>query len=274
MAITLTLLLSACGGSGGDEDAPAQRGGTLQVADAGEPLSLNPLVAQDNSSQRIFAQVLEPLFRTDAKGEVVPWLAVKSTHSSDFRTWTFELRPDVTFSDGKAMTPEDVVYSLNAIRATETWKDLFSEISAVKKGSETSVVVTTRVPSPSLESSLALPFAAILPVDLGGATPEAFGENPIGTGPFKVASWEHGKSLTLERNAGYWDPEKPLLDKVVFNVSPSDSSRVLQLRAGDLDLIAEPPLPQLSASEQASTTKVGAFDMAFTACVLVPSSNV
>jgi peptide/nickel transport system substrate-binding protein len=119
------------------------------------------------------------------------------------------------------------------------------------------------VPSPALETSLSLPFATIVPKDLAGMTPEEFGQNPIGTGPFKVASWERGQRLTLVRNDSYWDTKRPFLDKVIFEVVPSDSSRAQQLRGGALDVIATPPRPQLEALDRAPGTKVGQYALAF-----------
>jgi peptide/nickel transport system substrate-binding protein len=259
-ALTITLLVS-CGSGGDGGDGVPRQGGTLRIADEGEAVTLNPFKAQDNFSQRAFAQIVEPLFRTDPDGEVIPWLVAESTPSEDYLTWTFELRPDVMFTNGEPMTPEDVVFSLDSIRQSAGWQSLFSEISSVEVGSPTSVVVTTSVPSPGLEASLSLPFAAIVPVDLGGMTPKEFGEDPIGTGPFKVKSWERGSTLTLERNDDYWDPELPLLDELVYVTATSDSSRVLQLRGGDLDMVAAPPLPQVDSLDR-SPTKVGVYEMA------------
>lgn len=266
--VAAALLLASCA-NGGSQDQSAldakvtpEKGGTLHVADGGEAISLNPFVAQDNLSQRAFAQVLEPLFRTDGDGEVVPWLVESSRASKDFTTWTFELRDGVKFSDGTPMTSDDVVYSLNEIRKAAAWSALYAEIETVEASSPSAVVVTTSVPSPAVETSLSLPFAAIAPKNLAGKTPEEFAQKPIGTGPFKVQSWERGQRLTLVRNESYWNPQRPFLDKVVFEAVPSDSSRAQQLRGGELDLIVAPPRPQLKALDQAPGTKIGEFDLA------------
>lgn len=269
-AMTATaLLLASCSSAGSvaqddlDATATPARGGTLHLADEGEAISLNPFVAQDNNSQRVFAQVLEPLFRTDGDGEVVPWLVERSKPSKDFKSWTFELRPEVKFSDGTPMTASDVVFSLDSVRKAPSWSTMFSDIKSVEASSPTTVEVTTSTPSPALETNLSLPFAVVVPEDLGGMTPEEFGRSPIGTGPFEVESWHSGQQITLVRNESYWDPKRPFLDKVVVEAVTSDSSRAQQLRGEALDLAATPPLPQLETLGRAPDTKVGEYALAF-----------
>lgn len=265
------LSLAACSnggdGPGGSEDDPAgvtpAKGGTLRLADEGEAITLNPFTALDNLSGHVLAQIFEPLFRTMGDGKVVPWLAESSQPNADFTTWTIEIKEGVLFSDGTPMTADDVVFSLDAVRNADTWKAMYAEIETVEASSPSTVIVTTSVPSPALETSLSLPFAGIAPKDLAGMTPEEFGNDPIGTGPFKLESWERGSRLTLVRNENYWDPDRPFLDEVVFENVASDSSRAQQLRGGDLDLVASPPRPQLEALDQAPGIMVGDFALAY-----------
>lgn len=274
-AIGLSIaLLTGCGAPGGQQDtdnadAEPVRGGSLRIADEGEAINLNPFIAQDNLSQRVLHQIMEPLFRTDADGELVPWLVERSEPSRDLTRWTMELRDDVTFSDGTPMTADDVVYSIDAIRESPAWAMLYEEIDTVEASSPSTVEITTSVPSPALEANLSLPFAAIVPEDLAGATPDEFAQEPVGTGPFKLESRQSGQRLTLVRNDSYWDPDRPYLDEVVFEAVPSDSSRTQQLRGGELDLIATPPRPQREALDRSPDTRLGVFDMAFPSYLLL-----
>jgi peptide/nickel transport system substrate-binding protein len=262
--VVMTVSCSAAHQPDLDSDASAtpRRGGVLHVADEREASSLNPYIAQDNYSVRAFSQILEPLFRTDTDGKAVPWLAQNITPSNDLTSWTIELRPGVEFSDGAPMTVDDVVYSIDAVRNSESWAAMFAEIQSVAPGPDSTVVIKTAVPSPALPISLSLPFAAIVPKDLRGMSPEDFGLAPIGTGPFKVESWRRGQELTLMRNPAYWDPERPYLDELVFEAVPGDSSRAQQLRGGALDVIASPPRPQLVSLDRAPGTRVGQYALA------------
>lgn len=275
-AVAFCLLAAGCGSDGSSTgadggDATAQSGGTLRIADVGEPASLNPFAPEsiDISSIRAIFQVVEPLFKTNADGEVEPWLVVDTKRSADGLTWTFELRDGVKFSNGKPMTAEDVVYSLDTVRKAENWAPMFQLVSSVSAPSPNTVVVKTTKPSASLEADLSLYAAGIVPKNFGGESAEQFGEHPIGTGPFKVVKWDRGQALTMERNAGYWKPEFPLLDKLVFNFVPDDNSRVAQVRSGQLDVAASPPWSQIAGLEQTPDLNVGIFALGYTDYMVV-----
>ena len=86
-----------------------QRGGTITVGRPEEPLTLDPFVPSDNGSIYAIAQICEPLVSADKPGTgLVPGLAESWTKSDDGLIYTFKLRPDLKFSDGKPVTAEDV----------------------------------------------------------------------------------------------------------------------------------------------------------------------
>jgi peptide/nickel transport system substrate-binding protein len=256
----LTFVAAASGKT--TADAPSH-GGTLQIADTSEAIDLNPFLAGDNSSEHVFAQIVEPLFRTDSQGRIVSWLATGLKPSKNDRTWTVTLRKGVKFSNGTPMTAADVVFSLNQVRKSPNWAAMFAPIDAVRAASPTSVVITTKKPFGVMEATLSLPFAAIVPANYGGVSAKQFDQHPIGTGPFKLAAWDHGRTLTLARNPHYWQPSRPYLDKVVFKVVSNSNSRVLQLRANQLDVVANPPWAQLGTLGKTSGIHVGKFALAY-----------
>jgi peptide/nickel transport system substrate-binding protein len=254
----------ASGGSGPTNAAEPTRGGTLRIADEGEALTLDPFdPAPDNNSVHVYSQIIETLYRTDAKGEVIPWLVASSEPSEDFRTWTLGLREGVKFSDGQAMTADDVVFSLNTARKNPTWKGMFDPIAEVRDESPLSVVITTKTSFPGLDVTLSLFAAGIVPKDFGGKSQKQFKDSPVGTGPFKLDKWDKGQSLTLVRNENYWEPDRPYLDEVVFQTLPDNSNRALELRGGQLDLIATPAWAQLASLDQRPGLAVGKFAMAY-----------
>ncbi|MBS1677376.1 MAG: ABC transporter substrate-binding protein [Actinobacteria bacterium] len=252
-AVMSALVVAGCGGGGatgsGGSEAKAKPGGTLRVAQFSEALTLNPFEAVDNASEQVFIQVLEPLYKIAPDGEPEPWLVTGAKPSNDYKTWTLDLRKGVKFSTGKPMSAEDVVFSLEELTNSETWGAIVEPITAIKATSPTTVQVTSSKPFPGLPAALTLPFAVIVEKNFGGASPKAFGQHPVGTGPFEFAGWEHGQAVNLTRNPHYWKPNRPLLEKVVITAPPSDQSRVLQLRGEQVDVIATPPWAQLASLE-------------------------
>ncbi|MBS1677951.1 MAG: ABC transporter substrate-binding protein [Actinobacteria bacterium] len=254
------------GGSGSgaaDEAGTPQKGGTLLVADQGEAVTLSPFTeVPDNMSVHVFAQIIETLYRTDSEGKVVPDLAETTKPSKDFKTWTIGLRKGAKFTNGQPLTAEDVVFSLEQAIANPTWGAFFEPIKTVTAKGKDTVVVTTDRTFPTLETVLSLFGAGIVPKNFGGESAKEFEHAPIGTGPFKLGKWLKGKSLTLEKNPDYWNPKLPYLDKVVLQIVPDSESRLLQLRSGQLNLIAQPPQSQATAIENTPGLRLGEFSLA------------
>lgn len=263
LAVAVIAILALVAADSGQSANAPSRGGTLQIADTSEAIDLNPFIAGDNSSEHVFAQIVEPLFRTDSNGRIVPWLATELKPSKGNRTWTVTLRKGVKFSNGAPMTAADVLFSLNQVRKSPNWAAMFAPFATVRAASPTSVVITTKKPFGVMEATLSLPFAAIVPANYAGASAKKFDQHPIGTGPFTLAAWDHGRSLTLARNPHYWQPSRPYLDKVVFKVVSNSNSRVLQLRAKQLDVAANPPWAQLATLGRTPGVRVGKFALAY-----------
>ena len=271
--VVAALALAGCGGgggdSGGDTTAKPAAGGTLQVADNGEAISLTPTEAVDVGSIHVMTQINEALFRTNPDGEVEPWLVDSVKRSPDHLTWTFELHPGISFSNGQPLTAEDVVFSLETLRVSEAWTAMFEPIVSVRATSPTTVVVKTDRPVANLETELSVYGSGIVPKDYAGKSAKEFGGAPIGTGPFELASWKRGEALTLTRNPHYWRKGEPLLDEVVFNKVPEDTGRVAQLQGGQLDLVAQPPWSQIAALEGNPSLEVGTFAKAYSAYLIL-----
>jgi peptide/nickel transport system substrate-binding protein len=253
------------GGSGGssgsaESDAKAKPGGTLTIADSGEALTLDPTAIVENNSIHVVTQIVEPLFKANMEGKIEPWLAESMKVSPDHKTWTVTLRKGIKFSNGQPLTAADVVFSLENVRKSEAWAFMFEGIEKVHQTSPLTAVITTRKPTLKLEGRLSLPFAgAIIPKNFGGESEQEFASHPIGTGPFELASWKRGETLTLEKNPHYWKSGLPLLEKVVFQTVPDVNSRTTQLRSGELDVIASPPWSQIASLESDPELRVGIY---------------
>lgn len=262
LAIALgAMSIAACGGTAGGQSAgPPKHGGTMTIAQTGEVTELDPL-KNTGDSLNVSAQIMEPLYQMTTNEKIVPWLVSSATSSANLRQWTFHLRPGVYFSNGQPLTAADVVFSLDQVRKSANWEFIFNAISGVRATSPSTVEVTTKQSEPALLAELAIPAAAMFPKNFGGMSEAAFSQHPIGTGPFRLASWARGQALTLERNPHYWQHERPYLDKVVFKGVPEESSRVAQLRSGAVDVIQAPTPAQVNELNRTRGIKVGEYSL-------------
>jgi ABC-type transport system substrate-binding protein len=172
-------------------------GGTLTVELSTAWTSLDPGAAVQTA---LSIQIAETMVRVSSRGEMEPVLAVAWQHDPDFKRWRFSLRPKVTFHDGEAFTAASAAPSLLA-----ALKQKYGEVS-IEAGGQ-AIVVQADHAMPELLDVLALPSAAIF---------RKSDANPlIGTGPFRVTTWEAGRRLTLAAFDNYWGA-RPYLDAVAI----------------------------------------------------------
>ena len=227
------------------------RGGKLLFARNADSLFLDPVLNDNNTDIWVLTSLNSGLLAPthDGKG-VQPGLATSWGASADGKTFTVTLRPGTKFADGSPVTAEDVVWSLDRARDPKagTWNFLLASIDKVTAESADKVVLSLKNPDPSLPAALATFNAAIMPKKLfeasKGANDEerahSFAEHPVGAGPFMLDSWQRGSKMVLKRNPYYWGKDAsgaalPYLDEVDMTVVPDDATRILQLKAGQVD---------------------------------------
>jgi ABC-type transport system substrate-binding protein len=142
--------------------------------------------------------IAETLVRINARGEVEPVLAVAWQHDPDFKRWRFSLRSKVTFHDGEMLTAATAAPSLLA-----ALKQKYSDVS-IEAGGQ-AIEINAEQPMPDLLQILAMPASAVSRKSDANAL--------IGTGPFRVTSWEPGRRMTLAAFEDYWNG-RPYLDAV------------------------------------------------------------
>ena len=213
-----------------------RRGGRIRVAAATAAATdtLDPAKQSNQSDYVRCDMVYNGLFALDSTLTPQPALA-ESFHTTDARTWVFTLRKGVTFHDGKALSPADVVYSIQRHKDPATAskaKVLADQIDSVKASGPNEVTVVLTAPN------------ADLPVVLGtyhfhivkdGTKDFSAG---IGTGPYKLKEFKPGVRTAVVRNEGYWKQGKPYLDEIEFVGIGDESARVNALLSGGMDLVA------------------------------------
>ncbi|WOI45460.1 ABC transporter substrate-binding protein [Acidovorax sp. BLS4] len=213
-----------------------RRGGRIRVAGATAAATdtLDPAKQSNQTDYSRGTMLYNGLFVLDGSLTPQPALA-ESSATQDAKTWVFTLRKGVTFHDGKALSPADVVFSILRHKDPATAskaKVLADQIETVKASGPNEVTIELSAPN------------ADLPVILGtfhfhivkeGTTDFNAG---IGTGPYKLKEFKPGVRSLMVRNEAYWKPGKPYLDEIEFVGIGDESARVNALLSGGMDLVA------------------------------------
>ncbi|HEX9496279.1 MAG TPA: ABC transporter substrate-binding protein [Candidatus Limnocylindria bacterium] len=224
----------------------AVRGGaagpeTVVTSGVADVQTLNPILASDGSSQVAWELMFESLVVADPKaGTPTPWLAERWDRSADGLTYTFRLRPNVTWHDGRPFTSDDVKFTFDTILDPKIQTALRSRLDGVAS-TEAPDPATFRMrlkeaACPTLISAMVVP---IVPKHLLASSPDfnkdAFGSSkPVGTGPFTFTEWVRDDHVTLTANAGYWRG-KPKVGRMIRKVVKDNVVAAAQLRSGELD---------------------------------------
>lgn len=217
------------------------KGATLTFAQGADMTQLDPHIAPGGINQNAIFNLFEGLYNQSIGGEIVLGLAMSDEGSEDGLTRTFELREDVVFHNGDPLTAEDVKFSFERILDPDFPAGGASNLSTfdgVSTDGNNRVIIKLKKPDPILANKLSFSYAAIVPkkyvTEVGD---EEFNRRPVGTGPFRFVEAQTGQSTTIAAFDNYWG-EKATIGRVVFTVVPEEATRIAQLQAGDVDLIA------------------------------------
>jgi peptide/nickel transport system substrate-binding protein len=211
----------------------------LRVAINTDPDGLDPYKTVAAATFNLTRNIFDNLVQTDPAGRLGPDLATDWKVSPDGLTWTFNLRPDVFFHNGRKMTAEDVKWSLDQIRdpgANKRAAD-FAAVASVAVSGPAQVTITLKAPQASFLSNLAMGWAAIVPKEAAGTMSTA----PVGTGPFKFVEWKKDQEVVLERFDQYFGRGAAKVDQVVFQVIPDPAARLMALKSGTVDVVPDVP---------------------------------
>jgi peptide/nickel transport system substrate-binding protein len=206
---------------------------TLNFLIASSPNNLDLRQGTDAQSERVGELIYDALVRKDEHFNLQPWLAT-SWERPDALTWVFHLRDGVRFHDGKAMSAEDVAWSIqsmtNGVLVTAKG-GAFADVVAVSVPKPLTVVVKTSKPDASLLFNLSDGLFGV--VENGAGRNE--GLRPVGTGPFQFVSQVQDKEVVVERNAAYW-AGAPKIERVRFAVVPDAITEALKMKKGSGDV--------------------------------------
>jgi peptide/nickel transport system substrate-binding protein len=210
----------------------------LEAAVDGSPAGLDPhIITAFNSFQIVNGTIYEGLTQIDKDLRTVPALAESWTVAPDGKTYTFKLRPNVTFHDGTKMEAADVVASINRVLAKEIASPLASRLGAVDKATakdDATVEITLKEVSAPFLTQLA--SIAIVPRALEHDK-DGLQRKPDGTGPFRFKEWQPNGFILLEKHTAYWNAGLPKLDGVKFNIVPESATRQVGIASGQYAML-------------------------------------
>jgi peptide/nickel transport system substrate-binding protein len=230
--------------------APAPPPDTLRIALRADVTGFfpGPPLVNEAGTLQANRSVYESLVRFDPALRLRPGLAERWSNPDD-RTYRFELRPGVRFSDGKPLTPGDVAASLEANRRGWATRDYLQAVESVRAIGERTVEIRTRFPYLALLTRL--PWAPVLPRE---AAERGLSPAP-GTGPYRVESWNPGRGYVFVRNP-YNDRDPPAFARVVHAVVPDDAARVALVERGEADAADQVPLEEVERLSQNPALRV------------------
>lgn len=251
-----------------DRSAPR---GTLIVGLRSDPESLDPYFVYHPSGFAVMEALYDSLVMTDADGAIVPHLAASWT-VLDNTTIEFTLRDDVVFHNGEPFNAAAVKFSIERVLSPELQSGLqadFGVIDTVEIVAENRVRLHLVRPDSSIIWRLT--ELAMLPPDYAGtAGSAAIARHPVGTGPFRFVSMVRDSHVIVAANHDYFgsgSKAAPGVDRIVFRIIPEDTTRVAELRAGNVHLIEHVPVDMvpivIRAGLRATPVNTGRFFVAW-----------
>ena len=207
---------------------------TLTYA-SGDYTRINP--AMDEHGE-INILLFNGLTAHDGDNQVVPALAKSWDYDEATYTYTFHLEENVKWHDGEPFTTEDVKFTIEAIMDPENGSENapnYEDVAEITVLDAHTVAFRLTAPNAAFLDYMTM---AILPKHLlegEDMQSSSFFRNPVGTGPYRLESWDEGQAIILARNEDYFrGPAK--IERIIFKIVPDDNAQAMQMKTGELDL--------------------------------------
>lgn len=232
-------------------------GGSMVMTWKDDVSTLDPAIGYDWQNWSMIKSLFGRLLDYEpGTTKLKPDLAESYEISEDGLNYTFKLRSDIKFHNGRTVTPEDVKYSFERmlnpktkspgqgfytnIKGFQEFIDAKNkEVEGIKVIDPSTVLIELTKADASFLHLVAINFSAIVPKEEVEKYGEDFGKHPVGTGPYKLAKWDLGKQLLLERNPDYYIPCVPKLDRITFEVGQDPTVALLRLERGEVDALGD-----------------------------------
>lgn len=242
LAAAMLLTTAGCGGSTAGNQAATQDTTSdkpLKISVSSEPDNLDPMLSAASDTAGIMMNVYEGLLSFDTEGNFIPALAESYTISEDELTYSFALKKDITFHNGKSFTAKDVKYTYEKLAGLSGEEALSQTLADVLEAVETPDDYTVNLRLKRIDAGFL--SKCIISIQQEGYTEDA--TQPVGTGPYKFAEYTQGQKLVLEKNEDYHtvDFRKPEVERVEFRIMTDPNAILMALKSGDLDIASISP---------------------------------
>jgi peptide/nickel transport system substrate-binding protein len=219
-------------------------GGELQYAIEAQPPTIDPHMSTATATRDVASQIFEPIVTINTQFDVVPVLAESVETSDDGKTYIFHLRKGIKFHNGKEMTSEDVLASMNRWKEKSATAQTFLEGAAFSAKDKYTLELQLKEPSAFVLSALAgtLQFAGIMPKEIVESADSTGIKEYIGTGPFKFKEWKQDQYIHLTKFEDYQSVDSPpdglagkrevLVDDLYFQIVVDPSTLIAGLQTG------------------------------------------
>ncbi len=220
--------------------AQAQALSTLNIALFPEPNSVTAGAGLTGPALMVLGNIYDSLLRFDEKLKPMPGLAVEWSVSPDQLIYTFKLKRNVRWHDGKPFTAEDVVYTVDVLmRAVSPRIRLaLQSVQAIAALDSHTVEFRLKEVYPAFLGLFDSNTSIVAKHIMGGRDlSKPITGHPVGTGPFKFKEWQRGNFIHLIRNEDYHEPGFPKIDNVYWHIIPDAASRAAAFESGKVDVL-------------------------------------
>lgn len=251
---------------------------TIIMASNVEPATLDPSGLDSAAIKRIYCQVFDQLFRYDGtSAKIVPYVVESYEMDDDNMGITLNLRQDIVFHNGDKADADDLVFTFSHYKGSSIGATLdFINFDDVEKTGDYSVHVGLNYPFGALLDSL----VKVSLFSESGTTEKGdnFGQDPIGSGPYKFVEWVSGDNITLVANEDYWNGA-PAIKNMIVRLISEQSVQMIELQAGTIDVALDPLNSDVAdllsqGSENLKVNSGGEVVVLFMACNYEPESGI
>ena len=219
--------------------------------------TLDPAIGYDWQNWSMIKSLFDSLMDYNpGTTDLVPDLAESFEISDDGLVYTFKLRQDVKFHNGRGMTADDVKYSLDRVANPKTQSPgagFFGSIvgfddtaagtadglAGVEVVDDYTIRISLSRPDATFLHVMAINFSSVVPKEAVEEHGADFGTNPVGTGAYSMTDWTRGQRVVFERNKDYYQVGLPRLDQITFEVGQEPIVALLRLERGEIDIAGD-----------------------------------
>ncbi len=202
--------------------------------------SINPIM---NEHCEIKHLLFDSLVKRNGDGDLVPSLAESWRYDESSMTWYFQLREDVKWHDGEKFTADDVKFTIEAImdpaNGSENYPN-YMEIGQIQVISDTEIAFVLTEPNYAFLDYMTMSILPEHKLQGEDMWESDYFKSPIGTGPYKLKSWDVGQAITMVKNEEYFAGAAKI-ETIIFKIVTDDNAKALQLKSGELDLAQVTP---------------------------------